>query len=129
MAEESGIGAVKETIRALRKEKAEEKDGSKRKILGRKIHRLKKKTRRLSQQAKLQAPTAAAAPQAEAPAEAAAPAEPAAAAASAATAEPAAVEPVSEGEAAAPVEDAPAAAAEPEVNDDAKDDDESPSSP
>ena len=66
MAEESGIGAVKEMIRALRKEKAEEKDGSKRKILGRRIHRLKKKTRRLSQQARLHAQTAAAAPQAEA---------------------------------------------------------------
>lgn len=102
MTADSGVGAVKEKIRALKAEKAGEKEAGKRKVLRRRINRLKKKTRKLSREAKVQAPSAAAAEATPAPAEAAEPAREA-----------------------APADEAPVEAAEPEGNDDAKDDEES----
>ncbi len=121
MTADSGVGAVKEKIRALKAEKAEEKEAGKRKVLRRRINRLKKKTRKLSREAKVQAPSAAAAEatQAAAPAEAPPAAE--------TPAPPAAAEPAQEtppAAAAPPAEDAPAAAPETEVDGDSKDDEE-----
>ncbi len=63
MAAESGIGAVKGKIKALREEKVQVEDSGKREILRQKIRRLKKKTRKLSRQASLRAQEAAAAPE------------------------------------------------------------------
>lgn len=73
MAAETSTGAVKAKIRALREEKAGVQESGKREILRQKIGRLKKKTRKLSREAGLQAQDAAAA--AVQPAEPAAPAE------------------------------------------------------
>ncbi len=59
MAAESGIGAVKEKIRALREEKVQVQESGKREILRQKIRRLKRRTRKLSRDAKLKALAAA----------------------------------------------------------------------
>ena len=74
MAAESGIGAVKEKIRALREDKGQVEESGKREILRQKIRRLKRRTRKLSREARLQEQNAAAAPAEVAPA--AAPAAP-----------------------------------------------------
>ncbi|MDE0355028.1 MAG: hypothetical protein OXK20_05130, partial [Deltaproteobacteria bacterium] len=78
MTADSGVGAVKDKIRALKAEKAEEKEAGKRKVLRRRINRLKKKTRKLSREAKVQAQSAAAAEATQAAAPAAAATKPAA---------------------------------------------------
>ena len=128
MTADSGVGAVKEKIRALKAEKADEKEAGKRKVLRRRINRLKKKTRKLSREAKVQAQSAAAAEATQAAAPAAAATAPTGAAAAAETPAPAeAAAPAQEAasaEAPAPAEDAPEAAPEPEVHGESKDDEE-----
>ncbi len=59
MAAESGIGAVKEKIQALREEKVQVRESGKREILRQKIRRLKRRTRKLSREAKLKPQAAA----------------------------------------------------------------------
>ncbi len=59
MAAESGIGAVKEKIRALREEKVQVQESGRREILRQKIRRLKRRTRKLSRDARLKALAAA----------------------------------------------------------------------